>query len=324
VLTAEPRRAFTLIELLVVIAIIAILIALLLPAVQAAREAARRITCRNNLKQLGLALHNYHDVQGSFPQGRGAALPGVFSAHAYLLPFVEQANLQSLVDFSSAPTTFGIGGGVVFDGSANANAASTIVPYFLCPSDGSERIPGSTFAATNYAGNAGSGLVAAGSLDNADGVFFRGSRIGFRHLTDGTSHTAAVSERMLGTGNPSPVGTAMSADLDVLELPFGSDPSETSCADASAGSIFTERGGKWILGNYGNTLYNHALPPNAIVWDCMDMRQQKARMTSRSEHLGGVHVLCCDGSVRFVAESIMIPVWQAMGTRAGGEVASSF
>ncbi len=320
-LTVEPRRAFTLIELLVVIGIIAILIALLLPAVQAAREAARRITCRNNLKQLGLALHNYHDVHGSFPQGRGAALPGVFSAHAYLLPFVEQANLQSLVDFSSAPTTFSIGGGGVFDGSANADAASTAVPFFLCPSDGSERIPGSSFAATNYAGNAGSGLVAAGSLDNADGVFFRGSRIGFRHLTDGTSHTAAFSERPLGTGSSPTTSDAIDADRDVLELPFGSDPSETICANASAGSLFTERGGKWILGNYGNTLYNHALPPNAAIWDCMDMRQQKARMTARSNHPGGVHVVFCDGSVRFISDGIDLVAWRALATRAGGEVA---
>ena len=305
------------------IAIIAILIALLLPAVQAAREAARRISCRNNLKQFGLAMHNYHDVHGCFPQGRGAALPGVFSAHAYLLPFVEQANLQNLVDFSSAPTTFSIGGGTVFDGSVNAAAASTTVSFFLCPSDGAERIPGSTFAATNYAGNAGSGLFASGSLDNADGVFFRGSRIGFRHLTDGTSHTAAFSERPLGSGDPSPVVTSMTAERDVLELPLGTDPSEPVCDDASSGAVFTDRGGKWILGNYGNTLYNHALAPNAPTWDCMDMRQQKARMTARSNHPGGVHLLFCDGSVQFIAVGIALPAWQAMGTRAGGEVAGS-
>ena len=317
-----PRRAFTLIELLVVIAIIAVLIALLLPAVQAAREAARRISCRNNLKQFGLALHNYHDVHGCFPQGRGAAIPGVFSAHAYLLPFVEQANLQGLVDFGSAPTTFSIGGGTVFDGSANAAAASTTLPFFLCPSDGAERIPGSTFAATNYAGNAGSGLVDVGSLDNADGVFFRGSRIGFRHLTDGTSHTAAFSERPLGTGTPGPAPNPTTVDRDVIALPFGTDPSAAICANASSGSMFTERGGKWILGNYGNTLYNHALPPNATTWDCMDMRQQKARMTARSSHGGGVHLLFCDGSVRFIANGIAFAAWQAIGTRAGGEVAS--
>jgi prepilin-type N-terminal cleavage/methylation domain-containing protein len=323
VLTVETRRAFTLIELLVVIAIIAILIALLLPAVQAAREAARRISCRNNLKQLGLAMHNYHDVQGCFPQGRGAALPGVFSAHAYLLPFVEQGNLHDLVDFSSAPTTFSIGGGAVFDGSTNAVAAATIIPFFLCPSDATERIPGSNFAATNYAGNAGSGLVAAGSLDNADGVFFRGSRIGFRDLTDGTSHTAAFSERPLGTGSESTTPASIDADRDVLELPFGSDPTESTCADASSGTAFTERGGKWILGNYGNSLYNHALPPNALNWDCMDMRQQKARMSARSDHPGGVHLVLCDGSVRFVADGVDLVGWRALATRAGGDVAAN-
>ncbi len=192
-----PARGFTLIELLVVIAVIGVLVALLLPAVQAARRAA----CRNNLKQLGLASHLYHDAHGAFPQGRRAAAPGVFSAHAFLLPFVEQANLRRRIDYSAAPTTYSIPG-TTFDGATNYAAATTAMPVFLCPSDaGGGRVSGSPFGATNYAACVGSGTVAAGSLIGADGVFFRGSAIGFRDLTDGASHTAAASERTLGPGD---------------------------------------------------------------------------------------------------------------------------
>jgi prepilin-type N-terminal cleavage/methylation domain-containing protein/prepilin-type processing-associated H-X9-DG protein len=318
----RPRRAFTLIELLVVIAIIAVLIALLLPAVQAAREAARRTQCRNNLKQIGLALHNYHDVHGALPQGRGGAIPGVFSAHAYLLAFLEQGNLRNLVDFSAAPTTFSIGDGTVFDGAPNHDAATTVLASLLCPSDGSDgRVPGSEFAATSYAANAGSGTAAFGSLTGADGVFFRGSAVGFRHMTDGSSQTAAFSERLLGTGAAVAPGGTVPADRYMLELPGGGDTTPAICGNASSGMWYAERGAKWILGNYGNTLYNHYYTPNAVPWDCMNMQQQKALGAARSHHPGGVTLLWCDGSVRFAADGVNLAVWRAASTRSGGEVA---
>lgn len=314
------RGGFTLIELLVVIAIVAVLIALLLPAVQMAREAARRIQCRNNVKQIGLALHNYHDVHGAFPQGRGAVAPGIFSAHAYLLPFVEQENLRGLIDFSSAPTTFTIPG-QVFDGAKNYPAATKILSLLLCPSDGGNgRVPGSEFAATNYAANAGSGTVVYGTLNGADGVFYRGSAIGFRDLTDGSSHTTAFSERLLGSGGPAPAGTPGSTTRLMLELPGGADTTPAACASPGSGVWNTERGAKWILGNYGNTIYNHYYPPNAAPWDCMNMQQQKAQATARSAHPGGVNVLVCDGSVRFTADQVDLTAWRAAGTRGGGEV----
>src|SRR5688572_26360871 len=105
------RRAFTLIELLVVVGIVAVLTGLLLPAVQKARAAAARAACGNNLKQIGLALHAHHDARGRFPPGRGAPLPAVFSAHAPLLPFLEQEGVQTEIDFSAAPVTFSVAGG---------------------------------------------------------------------------------------------------------------------------------------------------------------------------------------------------------------------
>lgn len=198
--------------------------AILLPAVQSAREAARRVSCSNHLRQIGLALHNYHAVHQCFPAGRSAGLPAVFSAQARLLPYLEQENLRNLVDFNSAPTTIGVAGGPTYSGAANYAAATTVVATFQCPSDPlAGRVPGSEYGATNYAANAGSGTLAAGSLTGADGVFYTGSAVAFRDIRDGTSHTVAFSERLLGSGEPatSPDDSARY----ILELSVGLDPS---------------------------------------------------------------------------------------------------
>lgn len=153
------RSGFTLIELCVVVAICAMVIAIILPAVQQAREAGRRITCSSNLHQLGVALHNFHSTFQRFPPGRGDPLPGVFSAHAYLLEYLEQKSVRQVIDFRQAPTTFTVAGGVVYDGSVNLPAATTNLSVLQCPSDPlAGRISGSAFGSTNYAANAGSGL----------------------------------------------------------------------------------------------------------------------------------------------------------------------
>ncbi|MFL5328513.1 MAG: DUF1559 domain-containing protein [Gemmataceae bacterium] len=310
-------RGFSLIELLIVISIIAVLIGLLLPAVQKAREAANRTSCGNNLKQIGLALHQYHDVCRHFPPGRGAPLPVIFSAHAYLLPFIEQTSLQGAIDFSSAPATFS-SATTTYPGTANYPAATSVVRIFLCPSDPSPgQVPGSPYGATNYAANAGSGRVGYGTLTNADGVFFQNSAIALTDITDGTSLTAAFSERMLGNGD------AGSTDLTtiVLMLPAGDDTTAGACSYPGSGTIYAERGEKWIVGNYGNTIYNHSLQPNSAAPDCTNTQQQKARLAARSTHPGGIQVLACDGAVHFIANSINAITWQALATRGGGEVA---
>ena len=311
--SARPRRGFTLIELLVVIAIIAILIALLLPAVQRAREAARRTQCKNNLKQIGLALHNYESNLRVFPPGT-LGFPMVFSAHAHLLPYAEQENLHELIDFDFPPLDFGIPGWQV-----NETAAKTRITFYVCPSD-QDRVPGSDFGPVNYPACAGSGLVNNGSSTNADGIIFVRSSIGFRDLTDGTTNTVAFSESLLGNGANPPTGA--DPQREVVELSMGTPTTPSACS--GGGTWWGARGAKWINGHYGDTLYNHFYRPNDPTPDCGNTFQNHALTAARSLHDGGVHVLLCDGSGRFVSETINLPIWRGLATRAAGEVLGEF
>ena len=315
---ANRRAGFTLVELLVVIAIIGVLVSLLLPAVQSAREAARRTQCTNHLKQLGLALHAHHNAKGRFPSGRGAPLPAAFSAFAYLLPYLEEASAYDRIDYSAAPTTFAIGA-QVYDGAKNYAIAQMKIGAFLCPSDVRDAVPGVSYGPTNYAADAGSGALANGSLSSSDGVFFANSRVAFRNIIDGASHTMAFAERTLGPGGSPLAVVPPELPVYMHEVAAGHDPTATECGGGS-GEWNTERGAKWIFGNYGNSLFNHALPPNAEQGDCMNIQQQKGAIAARSRHHGGVNGVMCDGSVRIFSDNIELSVWQALGSRDGREV----
>jgi prepilin-type N-terminal cleavage/methylation domain-containing protein/prepilin-type processing-associated H-X9-DG protein len=333
--TASPRpRGFTLIELLVVIAIIAVLIALLLPAVQAAREAARRIQCTNNLKQIGLALHHYHAPWNTFPVGFLYAYQGVlpissplqyrWSVLAQMAPFVEQANLYSALNFDFPIAHQPAGGPSLFWPyfPANTTVMATQVALFLCPSDGAPP-PAVDSGPTSYAFCAGDGSN-GGDATNADGTFILGRPQSVATLTDGTSLTAAASEQILGIAGPysqtAPTPVPSPWQRAMARVPAGplTDP---ACAAAASGWLLN-KGSGWWDGNYQNTLYNHYLTPNAGRPDCI-VYHNPGWKAARSFHASGVNLLLCDGHASFVKDSVAPRVWQAIATRAGGEVVSA-
>ncbi|QEH35957.1 putative major pilin subunit [Aquisphaera giovannonii] len=337
------RRGFTLIELLVVIAIIAVLIALLLPAVQSAREAARRIQCTNNLKQLGIALHGYHDALGRFPYGAIVAQPGNYwyptgvggehyrySALAMLSPFLEQTALFGALNFQ-----FPV---YMPDGSIappNTTIFAAQVGVFLCPSDEPKVVqPG--FAPSNYMACAGNGLPGGSGLyENPNGCFFYNSGVGVAGITDGLSQTVAIGESILGqaagafaVAAGTPVNPrqfmAQQVAVDINATP-PADLTVAECASAAAGSsgyYNAQRGGSWAQGDFRHALYTHYYPPNSKTYDCL-RGSDYGWKGPRSYHPGGVNALFCDGSARFVKDSVSVPTWQGLGTRAGGEVLSA-
>jgi prepilin-type N-terminal cleavage/methylation domain-containing protein/prepilin-type processing-associated H-X9-DG protein len=328
------RRGFTLIELLVVIAIMAVLIALLLPAVQAAREAARRIQCTNNLKQIGLALHNYEGSNNIFPPGR-CGYPYLWSSLAQMLPYMEGNTLFNTINFAFPSET----GNAPYP--ANLTAESAAIPAFLCPSDGTTRVL-ANFGGTNYVSCAGTGTLNNGNFNVVsgaplpDGVFWNTSNIRIAGITDGLSNTVGFSETIMGNNISTTPGTSPPQDPhrqfalfntsetlltfppSVFLLPSFSIP-QCATPDQWAG----DRGREWSRGSFIMASYNHFYTPNNANPDCTDAGRNAAVTAPRSNHPGGVNSLCCDGHVQFVKDSIAVTTWRALSTRAGGEVISS-
>jgi prepilin-type N-terminal cleavage/methylation domain-containing protein/prepilin-type processing-associated H-X9-DG protein len=319
----RARRAFTLIELLVVIAIIAVLIALLLPAVQAAREAARRASCVNNLKQLGIALHNYHDTMGAFPPGYLSKVDPVtfdndgpgWGWAARALNQMEQSPLFNSINFVL---------GVEFP--ANQTARLTVVASFLCPTDAfvlrtftvvdattsstSVGAPICDVASSNYLGSIGTGDPSSlypfiidddngpPGRDNGNGIFFRNRSVNLASVTDGTSQTFMVGERSQNLSRATWTGAVTNAAVPLVALQAGAgfDP---------------EGGGALVLSHTGE---NHG--PNAPSGQAHGDQYW-------SLHPGGANFVFTDGSVRFIKEQVGFSIFQALATRQGGEVLSA-
>jgi prepilin-type N-terminal cleavage/methylation domain-containing protein/prepilin-type processing-associated H-X9-DG protein len=309
---AQKRSAFTLIELLVVIAIIAILIGLLLPAVQKVREAAARMSCQNNLKQFGLALHNYHDVNAAFPLGNWK--PNAFSVHAQLLPYFEQNNLSAQINFTLAATN-----------AANAGPKAVTVRTFLCPSDPQNTLPPGD-GGNNYVGNYGTTILWGQNGSVADGVFWHdtnsnglGCRMG--DVLDGTSNTAAFSERRKGDWSNA-IDTPATDLVNPSGSPVTPDDAMNLCRSSylSAPQWYSNFGSNWIQGQQ-DVMYSSPAPPNDPP--CAFPQNSTQDMPASSAHTNGVNLLLCDGSVRFVPNGISVATWRSLATRAGGEILGS-
>lgn len=323
------RSGFTLIELLVVIAIIAILIGLLLPAVQKVREAAARAKCQNNLKQYALALHNYESTYGEFPPVctiSQTSLSTSYSTQALLLQFIEQDNLNRLIDFSQPFST-------------QVAVSSVRVPINICPSETRDRpntsIPGIVHYPVNYVVSCGTWFqFFPPSGVTGNGAFAVNLKMKVSSFVDGLSNTVGMSEAKAYTpvvrdgGNPG-----------VLNAPIPNQPADVL---ALGGTLTPDLGhSQWLNGIIIHTGFTHTFPPNTAIplasggttYD-IDFTSSRLGVTTtqptytaiqaRSYHPGGVNAALMDGSVRFVRNSVDRDVWRAAGTRSGGEVPGDF
>lgn len=343
------RSAFTLIELLVVIAIIGVLIALLLPAVQKVREAANRTECLNNLKQIGLALHNYHDTHKTLPFGKspnfvatrpGSAAYARWSAHSQILPYIEQDNLYRSIDFNWPPETPGMGGVIPFmpafqnPNRENSAACRTVVKTFLCPSDGTEVSIADWPGVNNYYANQSTWLCdlsekqpsTIAPTEPATGVLYFRSSIRLTDIKDGTSSTAMFSEKRRGGGHPDP-----RSDMYVIQNPTTIDALYQTCSNintTTAVPLTMVQGASWVMGEMCCTVYNHVSPPNTTTCAGIgfpgNMSNMAMQVPPSSFHPGIVNVTFADGSVRPLTNDIDLVTWRALGTRNGGEVLGDF
>lgn len=302
----QPRNAFTLIQLLVVLAIFAILLGLLLPAIWRVRQAAERMNSQNNLKQLALGCHNYHDVNGAFP-------PGVddnhFSAAARLLPYVEQNNVYNLIDFKKP-----------VEDEANANAGRVLIKLFLNPQDPAPPLaPGAKWGPTNYLFNAGS----KADLDKNDGVFFLNSKVRITDITDGTSNTFMTGETLRGDGGKQAADVRRQYVLLDKDALAGLKDESGVDEFKNNKNIAGNRGFSWMDGRFLQGTFTGTRTLND---DKPDVSCAGAGGLSALRSVPGtfVNVSMCDGSVRALTKEIKLESWRLLCARNDGVVVPEF
>jgi type II secretory pathway pseudopilin PulG len=327
------RGAFSLIELLVVAGIVGTLIGLTLPAVQRARESGNYVACRNHLKQLGLAMHNYEASRGYFP-GLGT-LPHQESVLAQVLPFLELGALRDRIAADQPLFSPDIDYGYL--DASQAEAARTVVPLFLCPSDGQPPVftgfGAAALAGTNYVVNAGTGTGTNYDLRfRTDGVFWYGSRVKYADMTDGLASTMFFSEALLGSGRndyEAPTDprrqwmtvscmTTVNADRPGTVIPL----TDALCMSPAGMTWIGDRGASWIGGPGQRSAFNTYLMPNDRMADCGS--NGLGRYKASSGHPGGVNMILGDGSVHFIKDHIELDTWRALSTRGEAEVLGSY
>ncbi len=346
------KSGFTLVELLVVIAIIGILVALLLPAVQAAREAARRMQCGNNLKQIGLSLHNYHDVYKNFPslRLRNARCPGPNSTqqawnstniswHGRILPFIEQQPLYDQIDMGGS---HGCASPIWWNtaGPMRDVVQRAVLPAYRCPSDpgvggliwtdpgGTKRTggrPNQNYGHNNYVGSIGHNTDVETRVINSRGIFTemrhrsatdRGESVGLQHVLDGTANTLMVSECLIGFPH-------RQQNSSFQGSPDAVTAQNNGCSNGGPSTGTTrQRGNSWFRGYFpaGNT-FTSLMTPNSRLYDC-GSNTGAAMFAARSLHPGGVQSAMAGGSTHFFAETIDWNTWKFLGGRADGETVS--
>lgn len=338
-----------------VVAIIGVLVALLLPAVQSVREAARRTQCANNIRQMVLAAHNYESALRRLP-GLGTDTSDTFSPQARLLPYLEQANLQDLIDFDQ-PFTDPNFSGPSYRSPINpvhALAAQTSVAPFLCPSDSSpikRTYRDSIWAGHNYMLSLGSGqgLAYDAVAQRTDGLFYYESRTRFAEITDGMSNTVFAAEVTRGREGYQPEGATVAEQLRNVEprkayanvsrcyrpvypggglaeggvAPAIQNPNlETLINDCASLRWGTDRAFTWIWGRESRVQVNGYANPNSPIPDVIG--HGRGWMTARSWHSVSVNVAMCDGSVRAIGNDIDNQLWRALWSKNGGEVVGDF
>jgi prepilin-type processing-associated H-X9-DG protein len=334
------RSAFSLIELLVVIGIIATLVGLLLPAVEKVRETANRTKCGNNLKQIGIALHDYHDTYAYFPEGKGPSYAGApvyarWSMQAYILPFIEENPLTQSINWNFPPETPGMQGPINFmpawqnPGRVNADQSRTHIALYLCPADYAPADP-TWPGQCNYLGNMGTTWLCDLGDQNpstnfptqiADGVFYYQSKVSIGDITDGTSNTVMVSEKLRGQGIADHYRS-----MWVMPLTTSLNQTNQVCQSLNTNTatpLTNKQGYSWVMGDMCCTTYNHVSLPNSITCAGLGfvggMRNMPMDVPASSGHAQGVNVVMADGSVHFVRNSITLDVWRALGSRNGNE-----